>query len=269
MEIIFREDVLALGERYGLGEFVRYHQGPTLATTIRRMTRTSVVTAIFLILFALYYIIIKDTSHILAYPLSYFLSHLSGCIPMWVGLMAIILVAQSRKRNRIYEFTGGIIEVKKKKVIHIIPWNHMAALTYKRPETLFGLPFYSITMLNGKHYTLHCETIIPSIEQAILRRELPGVFARYKAGETLSFGSIGVNKEGITRSIQANKKAVQNNQSLKWSEVRQCVSEGHTLVNVANAAHDQPFRISLYGISNAGVLRELLAYITSPIIVVE
>src|SRR5258708_2853700 len=75
MEIIFREDVLALGERYGLGEFARYHQGPTLATTIRRTTRTSVIIALFSILIALFYLMSKNVSHILAYPLSYFLWH--------------------------------------------------------------------------------------------------------------------------------------------------------------------------------------------------
>jgi hypothetical protein len=153
--------------------------------------------------------------------------------------------------------------MKRQQIVCLLRWEDLSTLTYK----LVGInrPGFQISTFNGETCLLYCHTVIPQIEQEIIRRELPEALTRYEAGETLNFNAMRVNKETLSSSSYNNRGSHNRpTKSISWGELHPSLKERNLVISFTKRADNRPFRFSLYDITNACVLRALLIAITSP-----
>jgi hypothetical protein len=255
--------VLEFGERNQLGEFVRCHRGPTLASILRSNIRTYCMIAT---VYALIMVLIgnaKIHTNFLNLPNFLKLFIIWFCFIFFCTESFQILRTYGARIQRVYEFDRGIVVTKRRLVLHSLHWEALSSLTYENVEPTFS--GFKLSIHDNEKCVLYCHTIIPRIEQEIMSRDLPDILARYGAGEILKFGKIRVDKEGITTGSYNNrdghKKPIK---SIRWGEVYLQVKEYGLSISFIKKADGKSFRISLFNIPNACLLRALLQSILSP-----
>jgi hypothetical protein len=254
MQIIAPQEVSELSEYNRLGDFVCYHHGRTLKSIARKMMPLLFITSLVNAFFVAIPIIIYSHTAINVLPVFLIIF----CLGFFTyGGLPILLAYMRGGGQHAYEFMGGMIITKKRKIIYLLHWNYIHTLTYMSVGS--ATPGFQIVTSGGKKYMLYCETIIPRIEQEIISRNLPDTLARYAAGETLTFSRIGVNKEGIISNSYKHRDSLYRlTKSISWSELYPGMKEHSYEIRFTKVADNKPYRLSLYNIDNTCVLRALL-----------
>lgn len=265
-------EILELGKRNQLGEFVRYHHGRTLIGVTRKMGGiTFFISLCMAFLVALLFIGLNAAKYeeravnpiIPFFTLFLLYFFLFGVVPVFPAYF------HGGGGQRVYEFADGMIAKRGQKTQLVCHWKDIFALRYistGNPNANMVGPCLQITAFGGKKDKLFCDTAITRVEQELIRRELPSKLASYEAGETVKFSTISLNKEGITNSLAVKrKKRDQPVKTINWNELQPQMKEQNLVITFTKKADGKPYRLSLYNIENACVLRELLAVITSSI----
>ena len=158
---------------------------------------------------------------------------IAGLLIFYVLFMAIfIFVSSTYKTCPLYTCEGGLILKQSATRFKVIRWEEIGTIwhTIKRsPTSLFLLAhFYTICCHDG--YTLtfsgprrSLAGLSKTLEDQFTRRYLPFQLADYRAGRTLHFGPLSLNREGITAG----------NKTLSWE-------------HVANIALEQDRQVVIY-----------------------
>lgn len=263
MQTIVPPRVLELSERNQLGAFVRYHRERTLLSIASKMINVVVFIFTFILAFME---ICRDAvftgGHSLINPFFAFPIYFCLYFLLLFGSQFLQACWQRGRNQQVYEFAWGMIIAKRRKELFLVRWENILTLTYTYAGN--ASPCFRIVASGNEQYKLFCDTIIPRIEQELIKRVLPDKLARYMAGETLKFDTIAVNKEGILNLRTKRKPRNQPIKVVSWNEFYFQMQERHYVISLTKRADGKSYRFSLYDISNACILRELLIATTSP-----
>jgi hypothetical protein len=175
-----------------------------------------------------------------------------------IPIAAIIwmIAALSHCNQRIYTFTQGLIETRGS-VQDISRWEHIETVWVKVVKSYSKTSYtYTVRRTDGKtfKFTSYLQNVVQLggiIQQELVRAQMPRVTQAYNAGNTISFGPVNVNMQGLNNGKEL----------IPWDQINSIVVRN----GVLNVEKDGRFlrwsSIKAQNVPNIALLQELVSYI--------
>jgi hypothetical protein len=176
------------------------------------------------------------------------------------GAFAALFMALTLGERSYFVYREALVE-KRGKQIQVIPWNHIREVT----ETIHTTwTKYRVLARGGVDITLTADirnhrALGRTIEAKLVENLLPAVLAQLEAGETIRFGPVGVNRDGVfVEEIHSPWAQTTMNISLRMDRLQDPTDSKLMHLHVYTAARTRSFQVELSRVPNLCLLLELM-----------
>jgi hypothetical protein len=161
---------------------------------------------------------------------------------------------------RVYTFTEGLIRAKGK-ALDVIRYDQVAQVFFISRKGSYGTVSYTLTLVrsDGARFKIsntiqYINTLGSTVQSEVVRRHMPQALQAFKAGNTLSFGPLTVNTQGI-----GNGRGI-----LPWNMVQPIILQRGFLIVKQIGQNSNFARVKVTEVPNLPVFLGIVKYAQNP-----